>query len=285
MNRTPSLYAVVFCALALWLGGCAKNATTADNAAGNASASQPSSVPSAAVSSPSLSATGTAVASPAAAFTDIAGINGEEQILELAQLGVIDPAAGTFSPGQPVKRRDFIRWLVKANNALWRDTPAKQVRPADATDRAVFPDLPATDPDFAYVQGMQNAGYSVGFPDKTFRPDEPLTREQMFAIKNVFDRGSVDAGLAKDLVFARNTAMPPWKDKPAISKTYVAAIATGSGGGADSFNRVYGTSSLFHPQLAVTRAQAAVAVSVVGDHVFYGSGLRSSAHPPATTAP
>ena len=96
-----------------------------------------------------------------------------------------------------------------------------------------------------------------------------------------FDRGSVDAGLTKDLHYARETAMPQWKDKEAISKTYVAAIATGTSGGADTFARVYGASALFHPQLAVTRAQAAVLVSVIGDHTFYGGATRSAANPPA----
>jgi hypothetical protein len=285
MNRNPSSYGLVFCALAIVLGGCAKS----DNASGGATATPAATATETATAAAiaTAPAAGVAEASPAAApaFTDIAGVNGQAEIVELAQLGVVDPLSGAFAPGQPVKRREFIRWLVKADNVLWRDAPAKQVRLADTTDHPAFSDVPATDPDFPYIQGMQDAGYSVGFPDGAFRPDAPLTREQMFAIKNVFDRGSVDAGLAKDLNFARNTAMPPWKDKQGISKTYVAAIATGSGGGAESFARVYGTASLFHPQLAVTRAQAAVAVSLVGDHVFYGSGLRSAAHPPPTAAP
>jgi hypothetical protein len=211
------------------------------------------------------------------ALTDIAGVNGEKEISELAQLGAIDPTSGTFEPGSPIKRRDFIRWLVKANNALWSDTPAHRVQLADKTETSAFPDVATTDPDFPYVQGMQDAGYSVGFPDKTFKPDQSLTREQMFAIKNVFDRGNVDPGLAKDLTYARTTALAPWKDRAAISKTYVAAIATGSGGGNDSFALVYGASSIFKPQQAVTRAQAAVAVSTVGDHVFAGSTKRTAA--------
>jgi S-layer homology domain len=277
MNRSFSLYAL---SLALTLGpvACSK----ADNASSSAS---PAAATPTAVSQPSAARLATAPATAAAALTDIAGVNGEKEIDELAGLAVVDPVSGAFDPGAPVKRRDFIRWLVKANNALWSDTPGKLVKLADKTEASSFPDVSTSDPDFPYVQGMQDAGYSVGFPDKTFKPDQALTREQMFAIKNVFDRGSVDSGLAKDVVYARNTAMPPWKDKQAISKTYVAAIATGADGGNDSFSRVYGTSSFFHPQLAVTRAQAAVAVSVVGDHIFYGSGQRSAAQPPPTPTP
>lgn len=305
---------MVVLAIALGLGGCAKNDSAANDASASPAASpvalptgatglpvavgsstiplaaSPSAASTPAVATsmaaaPTPGAAGSAAA-PTVALTDIAGVNGQKEITELAQLGVVDPVSGTFNPGGPIKRRDFIRWLVKSNNVLWSDTPGKQVKLADKTETSSFPDVSTSDPDFPYLQGMQDAGYSVGFPDKTFRPDQSLTREQMFAIKNVFDRGSVDPGFVKDIIFARNTAMPAWKDKQSISKTYVPGIATGAGGGAQSFSLVYGTSSLFHPQLAVTRAQAAVLVTVVGDHVFYGSAQRTAAQAlTATPAP
>jgi hypothetical protein len=277
--------ALVVLAIALGLGGCAKNDSSNTNDTSASPAASPIALPTGVTGEPvagaasaiPVAASPAAAASAAAALTDIAGINGQKEITELAELGVVDPVSGTFDPGAPIKRRDFIRWLVKSNNVLWADTAAKQVKLADKTETSSFPDVSTSDPDFPYVQGMQDAGYSVGFPDKKFRPDQSLTREQMFAIKNVFDRGSVDPGFVKDIAFARNTAMPPWKDKQQISKTYVPGIATGAGGGAQSFALVYGTSSLFHPQMAVTRAQAAVLVSVVGDHAFYGGAPRTAA--------
>ena len=84
---------------------------------------------------------------------------------------VFGATVGAFEPGKPILRRDFIRWLVKANKALWSDTPGKQVHTADSTEQSTFPDVASSDPDFPYVQGMQDAGYSVGFPDKMFRPN------------------------------------------------------------------------------------------------------------------
>lgn len=286
MNHELRCYSAVLLAVALSCGGCSKG-NDASNAESPAPASTAVTSP-APSSSPAPLATSTVATAAsqtpppgqiasAGTFTDIAGINGEKEIATLAQLGVVDPPSGTFDPGAPIKRREFIRWLVKANNVLWSDTPAKQLKLADKTESSSFPDVSSADSDFPYIQGMQDAGYSVGFPDKTFRPDQALTREQMFAIKNVFDRGSVDPGLAKGIDYARNAAMPPWKDKERISKTYVAAIATGAGGGNDSFGRVYGASSVFRPQAPVTRAQAAVLVSVVGDHQFYGGAPRTAA--------
>jgi hypothetical protein len=285
MRHELRLFGALLLALLLSGSGCSKGGDTS-------SAESPAPVSSDATSpAPNASAEVTAspapsvtpLASPtvqaasAGTFTDISGVNGQNEIVTLAHLGVIDPPSGTFNPGAPIKRREFVRWLVKSNNVLWSDTPAKLLKLADSTESSSFPDITTGDPDFPYIQGMQDAGYSEGFPDKTFRPDQTLTREQMFAIKNVFDRGSVDPGLAKDLTFARNTVMPPWKDKQSISKTYVAAIATGAGGGGESFGRVYGASALFRPQDAVTRAQAAVTVSVIGDHVFSGGAQRTAA--------
>ncbi len=294
MNQPFASGAMIVLAIALGLGGCTKNDSTTTNDASGSPAASPVALPTGASDASSapvaagsstlpIAASPGAASTPAVALTDIAGVNGQKEITELALLGVVDPVSGTFNPGGPIKRRDFIRWLVKSNNVLWSDTPGKQVKLADKTESSSFPDISTSDPDFPYVQGMQDAGYSVGFPDKKFRPDQSLTREQMFAIKNVFDRGSVDPGFVKDIIFARNTAMPAWRDKQSISKTYVPGIATGAGGGAQSFALVYGTSSLFHPQIAVTRAQAAVLVTVVGDHAFYGGAPRTAAQALAAT--
>jgi hypothetical protein len=281
-----------FALLTIALSACSKTDTTsADATSSPGAASSPDAMTSPAATtspdatassdsttavteSPTPLATGSAIAAAAPAFTDIAGVNGEKEIVGFAQLGVIDPVSGAFHPGAPVKRREFIRWLVKANNVLWAGTPAKRINLADSTENSAFPDVKTSDPDFPYIQGMQDAGYSVGFPDKMFRPDDPLTREQMFAIKNVFDRGSIDVGLTKDLTYTR-TAMAPWNDKASISKTYVAAITTGDGGGATSIALVFGSAALFRPQLPVTRAQAVVVMSVIGDHTVYGGGKRT----------
>jgi S-layer homology domain len=291
MKLELRLFGAVLLAVIVSGSGCSKGNETSNAESPSPVASDVSPLPSEAASplsaSPAASAASPASSAGGAAsagtYTDTSGVNGEKEITTLAQLGVVDPPSGTFDPGGPIKRREFVRWLVKANNALWSDTPTKLLKLADSTEKSSFPDITTSDPDFPYIQGMQDAGYSEGFPDKTFRPDQILTREQMFAIKNVFDRGSVDPGLVKDLTFARTTVMPPWKDKPSISKTYVAAIATGAGGGGDSFGRVYGASSLFRPQEPVTRAQAAVMVSVIGDHVFAGGTQRTAAQKAAVS--
>jgi len=210
---------------------------------------------------------------PSVGFTDLDGVLGQKEIVQLAQLGVLDATSGPFHPGDSIKRRDFARWMFKANNAVWADQPSRQIHAADATTQSSFSDLASSDPDFRYVQGLSDAGIAVGFPDKSFKADQPLTREQMIAIKSGLDRGGLHKSFATDESYARYN-LPPWKDKDKVAKTYVGAIATDieddpkSAGSAkiDNIGRTFGAIAMFRPQQPVTRAQAAVVLNVIGAH-------------------
>jgi hypothetical protein len=279
--RTP-LIVMLALACAVAAAGCTKtdqnsSTTTAStdataSAAPTASASpEASAAPSAAVSASIAAAARSPL--PPVGFTDIDGVLGRTEIVQLAQLGVLDATSGPFHPADTVKRRDFVRWLFKTNNAVWSDQPSKQIHPADTTTQSSFSDLAPSDPDFAYIQGLNDAGVAVGFPDKTFKADQSLTREQMIAIKSGLDRGGVHKSFVKDDNYARYN-MPPWKDKDKISKTYAGAIATdvdddpkgASEAKIDNIGRTFGAIAMFRPQQPVTRAQAAVVLSVIGAH-------------------
>nr|MDP9104385.1 S-layer homology domain-containing protein [Candidatus Eremiobacteraeota bacterium] len=223
--------------------------------------------------SPSAAAATTAPSPVASvAFTDVDGVQGQKEIVALAQLGVLDATTGPFHPGDPVKRRDFVRWLFKTNNAVWADQPARQIHAADAATQSSFADLASSDADFRYVQGLSDAGIAVGFPDKTFKADQPLTREQMIAIKSGLDRGGVEKSYATDVTYARYN-LPPWKDKDQVAKTYAGAVATDvqddpkdGSPKVDNIGRTFGAIAMFRPQQPVTRAQAAVVLNVIGAH-------------------
>jgi hypothetical protein len=240
-----------------------------------ASSAAPDTSPSATITTIPSTASVTTVPSPlpSVAFTDLTGVQGQKEIVQLAQLGVLDATSGPFHPGDSIKRRDFARWMFKANNAVWADQPSRQIHAADATTQSSFSDLAPSDPDFRYVQGLSDAGIAVGFPDKTFKADQPLTREQMIAIKSGLDRGGLHKSYATDESYARYN-LPPWKDKDKVSKTYVGAIATDieddpkSAGSAkiDNIGRTFGAIAMFRPQQPVTRAQAAVLLNVIGAH-------------------
>ena len=293
---------VVICAAALAVG-CTKQSsstdttstevtsapTTAADAAASVSATPvaeispgtgASTVPSAAATAAASSAaTTTSSAAGAAAptpllvtvnFTDVNGNYAQKAIVALGQIGALDSTNGAFQPQNAILRRDFARWLFKTNNAVWADVPGKQIHPAEAGDKSDFTDLQPSDPDFKFIEGLSEAGISVGFPDKTFRPEQPLTHEQAIAIKAVLDRGGV-----ADRVKSPDSAIisvPDWKDKRSISKTFLPAIATDHSDDEidstkiDNVGRAFGAVAMFKPQTPVTRAQAAMLLQVVGGH-------------------
>jgi S-layer homology domain len=241
----------------------AANATSSASTAANASATT------------TTSTTTTATTQPAAvtvAFTDISGNYAEKAIVGLGQLGVLDSTSGAFQPSKPVLRREFVRWLFKTNNAVFADTPGKQIHPAESGDKSGFTDVQSSDPDFKYIEGMDEAGISVGFPDKTFKGDQPLTHEQAIAIKAVLDRGGV-ADRYRDAEHA-TFALPEWKDKTQISKAFAGAISTdhsddeinSNATRIDNVGRAFGAVAMFRPRAPVTRAQAAMLIQVIGAH-------------------
>jgi hypothetical protein len=227
-------------------------------------------------------------------FDDIQGVFGEKEITQLAQLEVFESTSGKFNPQQTITRAEFVRLLVRANNAIWFDQSDKMIRPAEG-GAATFPDVPTNHPDFRYIQGVINAGFAVGFDEKAFKPDEPLTREQMIAIKIGVDKGGLEDIILKPAEKIMNTAsidekalksntlsshVPNWIDRNQISKQFIPAFnshyylfsilgTTWFADARDPFqnvNRAFGAIKALRPKSPVTRAEAAAAVSLVGNH-------------------
>ncbi|MBV8531758.1 MAG: S-layer homology domain-containing protein [Candidatus Eremiobacteraeota bacterium] len=243
---------------------CTHSQTTTNGAAASAS---PAASMAEGTASPTASG-GTPVA-----YTDIGGVFGEKQITDLAALGVFGTPRGSFDPNGTITRADFIKWLVQANNAIWANVPEKMIRPSQGATSA-YPDVATSHPDFAYIQGVYDAGFAIGFPDKTFRPDANLTREQMIAIKESVDRGGVD----KYYVSFWDSTMPDWKDKQQVNKQFRGAIAEDAG--LDHYAmaqrmpvlvignvpRSFGAIAMLRPQQPVTRAEAASILWKIGAH-------------------
>ncbi len=226
---------------------------------------------------------GAPVPSPAAsvAFSDLGNVFGADKIAQLAQLGVFQPAGGTFDPYKPIVRHDFVRWMFNANNAIFRGNDTLQLRPVTPADDSTFTDVTKTDPDFPYIQSLANAGVSVGFPDHTFRGDQPLTREQMVAMKETLDDGGPAAtDPSKDIPQAYYQ-MAGWKDKRSVAPQFAWAVSEASDDNGSSsmhnVSRVYGAIAEFKPKKPVTRAEAALELWVLRPHNRYSSDKRSAA--------
>ncbi|HYL27674.1 MAG TPA: S-layer homology domain-containing protein [Candidatus Nitrosotalea sp.] len=282
MYRFRTAAAALF-ALGIALSAC----TNSGNSSSESSASPEASASGAAEASPAASASATsgAESSPATNagtpvnYTDLSGTFGEKQISELAALGVFGTPSGTFNPTGTITRGDFVKWLVLANNAIFADNAGKQIRPSQGATSS-YPDVGTSHPDFPYIQGMYDAGFAVGFPDKTFKPDALLTHEQMIAIKESVDRG----GVQQYYVANWDSTLPNWKDKQQINKLFRGAIAEDGGLDRvavvnwnhpnlviDNVPRTFGAIAMFRPQDNVTRSQAALVLWKMGAHTDHVS--------------
>lgn len=213
------------------------------------------------------------------AFTDLDKAPAElrQSLQSVAELGVLTlrPTAeksnssvntDLFAPNQVVTRRDYVRWLVAANNRFHRERPSQQIRLAAETAQPVFQDVPRTDPDFAMIQGLAEAGI-IGSPlsgEATvtrFRPDAPLTRETLIAWKVPLD-------LRQALPTASIEAVKDswgFQDAARIDpKALRAVLADFQSSDMANIRRVFGYTTLFQPKKGVSRAEAAASLWHLG---------------------
>ncbi|HEX5275272.1 MAG TPA: S-layer homology domain-containing protein [Candidatus Rubrimentiphilum sp.] len=288
--RTLTLLGIAVAGLAACSGGqqSSSSSTTTTQAspavspAVTAAASPAAAAASTTPATPAVVATATGTPSPTAAvrYTDIGGIFAENAIKQEAALGAFGKnTGGKFNPYGTVRRAEYVRWLVTLNNVYYSNQPDKQIRLAEANSDQTFVDVPKSNPDFKYIQGMANSGFLVGIDKNHFAPDRSLTREEMIAI--LISRDANSAGLPK--------AGPPsgWNynndythsvdftDRDKISKPYWGAFQLNNGGGGDyaedEVKRIYGNTKIFYPQKPVTRAEAALALQKIDYRTSYGA--------------
>ncbi|WP_448598702.1 S-layer homology domain-containing protein [Thermoleptolyngbya sp.] len=208
-------------------------------------------------------------------FSDLAQAPEDLQpyITDLAELGVLQltPAA-EFKPNQTITRREFARWLMAANNEIFANQPANKIRLAAPSESPTFQDVPSSDPDFAAIQGLASAGIvpsplSGNSTVVTFRPDAPLTREDLILWKTPLD-------LRRSLPNATLEAVQQtWGFQDAASidpRAQRAVLADFQNADLSNIRRAFGYTTLFQPKKPVTRAEAAAVLWFFGTQ---GNGL------------
>ncbi|MFQ4136069.1 S-layer homology domain-containing protein [Nodosilinea sp. PGN35] len=217
-------------------------------------------------------------------------------------LGLVEPAAGQaadggaaasdFQPNQPITRGEFAHWLLTANNAFYRDVPAKRMRPATAGTAPAFQDVPASHPYFAAIQGLAEAGIipsakTGNATAVTFRPDAPLTRETLVLWKVPLD---LRAPLPTASAEAVTTAWG-FQDTAQVEPLALRAVlADHQNGDFANIRRAFGYTTLFQPQKGVTQAEAAAALWRFGNQTegisaeeLLGRSAGQSSSPESTT--
>lgn len=128
------------------------------------------------------------------AFTDLdqAPAPLQPAIRDLAELGVLSTTGDRLQPNIPIRRGQFVRWLVTTYNRFYADRPARQIRLGSRNDTPIFQDVPRDHPDFPYIQGLAMAGFLpsplTGDTSALFRPEAPLTRETLLQWKVPLDQ-------------------------------------------------------------------------------------------------
>ena len=197
----------------------------------------------------------------------------------VSALGILTPYTGDanvkltkFAPNQIITRGEYARWLVAANNLYYKDNPGKKIYVANKSDQPAFNDVKPDNPDFTAIQSLAEAGLipsrlTGDSTDLLFRPDAPLTREDLIAWKVPLDTRQA---LPKASIEAIEESWG-FQDTADINSQAVRALyADFQNGDRSNIRRIFGYTTLFQPKKPVTRAEAAASLWSFG---FQGDGV------------
>ena len=214
-------------------------------------------------------------------FTDLDLVPEQlQQPLEsVAALGILTPYTakanvelGKFAPNETITRGEFARWLIAANNRYYADNPGKKIYVAAKSNESAFNDVKPEHTDFAAIQSLAEAGLipSRLTEDSTnilFRPDAPLTRENLVTWKVPLDTRQ---SLPKASIEAIEESWG-FQDATEIDSAAVRALyADYQNGDRSNVRRMFGYTTLFQPNKSVTRAEAAASLWYFG---YQGDGI------------
>ncbi len=198
-------------------------------------------------------------------------------IIDLSKLGLFpqqelksqyspDGTTILVKPQNLVSRRVYARWLVSANNKMFANNPAKNIRLARANEKQVFQDVPETDPDFAAIQGLAEAGLipsplSGDINVVKFRPDNFLTREDLILWKVPLDFRKP----LPEATIEKVKTVWDFQDASRIDPSALRAVLADGKNDFSNIRRVFGYTRLFRPDKTVSRAEAAAILWYFGD--------------------
>lgn len=169
-----------------------------------------------------------------ASFADIPDkFPAKEAIESIATLGIVeDSLNGTFRPDEPISRAELAYWLVRATGV---PIPKMQI--------SQFTDVSGNNWADRYIEVGANRGIVKGYRDKTFRPDNPVTRAE----------GIVMIASFAGLVLPETLREQPFPDIPVLHDAAKYIYAARQAGLLD-----YLSGKDFEPDKFLTRAEAAM---------------------------
>ena len=187
-----------------------------------------------------------------------------EYLTDLAKIGVLTSA--DTAANRVVTRREYARWLVTAHNKINGTKPTQQLKLATTDTKPAFQDVPSTNPDFPSIQGLAEAGLipsslSGDATSVLFRPDAPLTREQMILWKVPLDTRQPLPTASLDAIKQTWGFQDAGKVDP---KALRAVLADFQNGEQSNIRRVFGYTTLFQPKKTVNLGEVATAIWYFG---------------------
>ena len=197
---------------------------------------------------------------------------------DMLALNLISPdaqMANANSLNSPISRREFAKWLLLTNNRFYESRPAKQIRIDRPSSTPTFQDIPSSDPDFAILQSLADAGIlpstlsrdtkNEGKNDR-FKPSEALTREELLRWKIPLDSRPSQADVPP-IESLRKTL--PFQDLSKVihPETLRLVALDLKNGDRSNLRRSLGYTTLLQPQRSVTRAEAATVLWSIGPEV------------------
>jgi uncharacterized repeat protein (TIGR02059 family) len=183
-------------------------------------------------------------------YPDINNHWGKGDINELTSKLIVSPRSAStpvFEPNRNITRGEFGEYIAKALG-LTSKTTARS-----------FPDVPANTRG-GYIASAVDAGIITGYPDGTFKPEQPITREQMalmmvramsYAKQNVTLNGTAAQTLS------RFKDAGKIQDKDTVAKAVQSGIIQGM------------SATSFQPKGNATRAQAVAMIKRVLSKLNY----------------
>ncbi|MBD2393402.1 S-layer homology domain-containing protein [Cyanobacterium aponinum FACHB-4101] len=184
---------------------------------------------------------------------------------ELARLGIVSNSE-VINPYNTISRREYARWLVQTNNLLFQDVNSKLIREANPNSKPIFTDVPVSDPDFAVIQGLAEAGLIPSPLLKqgeftSFNPDKPLTRENLITWKVPLDFREKLPNVTLDALKETWGFQDLSKIDPGA---WSALYLDWQNGESANTRKAFGYIILFQPQKEVTYDEAARVLSSFG---------------------
>jgi hypothetical protein len=187
-----------------------------------------------------------------------------DYLTDLTKIGVL--TSTDTATNRIVTRREYARWLVAAHNKITGTKPTQQIKLATTDAKPAFQDVPSTNPDFPSIQGLAEAGLipsnlSGDATSVLFRPDTPLTREQMILWKIPLDTRQPLPAASLDAVKQTWGFQDAGKVDP---KALRAVLADFQNGEQSNIRRAFGYTTLFQPKKTVNLGEVAIAIWYFG---------------------